>query len=150
MFAPEGPTGGAIGQAILDDQSDGGVDDASGVVAAGVGEVGHVGVEVLAAAGAIMLGVDQDDVAGPPGEGIAQVVEGAACQAVAVGAMAAARAGPPAVISALAGDLGLGQDRRCVWCPRWGRGGIRRVPAWFGSWKRGSTRNYETKWWFVH
>jgi hypothetical protein len=56
-----------------------------------------------------MLRVDQDDVAGSSGEGIAQVVEGAACQAVAVGAMAASRTGPPAVIAALAGDLGLGQ-----------------------------------------
>jgi hypothetical protein len=109
MFSPEGPTGGAIRQAILDDEADGGVDDASGVVAAGVGEVGHVGVEVLAAAGAVMLGIDQDDIAGSSGEGIAQVVEGAACQAVAVGAVPAARAGPLAIIAALAGDLGLGQ-----------------------------------------
>ena len=109
MFSPEGPTGGAIRQAILNDQADGGVDDASGVVAAGVGEVGHVGVEVLAAARAVMLRVDQDDVARPPDEGVAQVVKGAAGEAVAVGAMAASRTGPPAVIAALAGDLGLGQ-----------------------------------------
>jgi hypothetical protein len=109
MVSPEGPTGGAIGQAILDDQADGGADDASGVVAAGVGEVGHVGVEVLAAAGAVMLGIDQDDVAGSAGEGIAQVVKSAASVAVAVGAMAASRTGPPAVIAALAGDLGLGK-----------------------------------------
>src|SRR5947208_8032021 len=52
VLAPEGPTGGPIRQAVLDDQSDGGVDDASCVVAAGVGEVGHVGVEILAARGA--------------------------------------------------------------------------------------------------
>jgi hypothetical protein len=109
MLSPEGPTGGAIGQAVLDDQADGGVDDASCVVASGVGEVSHVGVEILATAGAIMLRVDQDDVAGSAGEGVAQVVKGAACQAVAVGAMATAWAGPPAVIAALAGDLGLGQ-----------------------------------------
>jgi hypothetical protein len=109
MFSPEGPTGEAIRQAILNDQADGGVDDASGVVAAGVGEIGHVGIEVLAAAGAIMLGIDQDDITGSPGEGVAQVVKGASCQAVAVGAMAAAWAASPAVIAALAGDLGLGQ-----------------------------------------
>jgi hypothetical protein len=35
-------------------------------VAAGVGQVGHVGVEVLAATGAVVLGVEHDDVAGPP------------------------------------------------------------------------------------
>ena len=47
--------------------------------------------------------------AGPSGEGIAQVVESATEQAVAIGAMAAAWAGPPAVVPALAADLGLGQ-----------------------------------------
>jgi hypothetical protein len=56
-----------------------------------------------------MLGIDQDEITGPPGEGVAQVVESASCQAVSVGAMAASRAGPPTIIAALAGDLGLGQ-----------------------------------------
>jgi hypothetical protein len=56
-----------------------------------------------------MLRVDQDDVAGSSGEGIAQVVEGASCQAVTVGAMAATWAASPAVIATLAGNLGLGQ-----------------------------------------
>jgi hypothetical protein len=95
VLSPEGPAGRAIRQAVLDDQADGGVDDASRVVAAGIGEVFHVGVEVLAAAGAVMLGIDQEDVAGSAGEGIAEVVEGAACDAIAVGAMGASRAGPP-------------------------------------------------------
>jgi hypothetical protein len=109
MFSPEGPTGGAIRQAILNDQADGGVDDASGVVAAGVGEVGHVGVEILATAGTVMLGIDQDDVAGSAGEGIAQIVKGAAGEAVAVGTMPAARTRPSAIIATLAGDFGLGK-----------------------------------------
>ena len=61
VIAPEAPTGRAIRQAVLDDQADGGVDDASGVVTAGRSQVGHVGVEVLAAAGAIVLGVDDDE-----------------------------------------------------------------------------------------
>src|SRR5918993_4739342 len=78
-------------------------------MAAGVGQGGRVGVEVPATAGAIVLGVDQDDVAGPPGEGIAQVVEGPSGQTITVGAMPAAGAGTPPVISALAADLGLGQ-----------------------------------------
>src|SRR3982750_3790583 len=76
VLSPEGPTGGAIRQAILDDQADGGIDDASGIVTAGVGPVGHVGVEVLATAGAIVLRVDHEDVGGPSGERIAQVVKG--------------------------------------------------------------------------
>jgi len=130
MFSPEGPTGGAIRQAILNDEADGGVDDASGVVAAGVGEVGHVGVEVLATVGAIMLGVDQDDVAGSAGEGIAQVVKSTASEAVAVGAMAASRTGPPAVIAALAGDFGLGKVVEAC-------GAFSGVGAVFAGWRHG-------------
>ena len=55
MVAPQRPLGGAIGEAVLDDQPDGGVDDPAGVMAAGVGQLGGVGVEVLAAAGAKVL-----------------------------------------------------------------------------------------------
>src|SRR6478752_3273957 len=52
VLAPEAPTGGAIRHAVLDDQADGRIEDASGIVTAGVGQVGHVGVEVLATTGA--------------------------------------------------------------------------------------------------
>src|SRR5579884_90941 len=92
MIPPEAPTGGAVRQAILDDQPDGGVDDPAGVMAAAIGQVGHVGVEVLPAAGAVVPGVEDDDVAGPAGEGVAEVVEGAAAPTIAVGAVAAPRA----------------------------------------------------------
>src|SRR5512135_641301 len=109
VVAPQSPAGGAVGQAVLDDQADGGVDDAAGVVTAGVGQVGHVGVEVPAALGAAVPRVEHDDVAGPAGEGIAEVVEGAAAQPIAVGAGAAAWAGPAAVVAAADADVGLGQ-----------------------------------------
>ena len=56
-----------------------------------------------------MLGGDHDAVAGPSGEGIAQVVEGATELAVTIGALAATWAGPSAVIAVLAADLGLRQ-----------------------------------------
>jgi hypothetical protein len=78
-------------------------------MAAGVGQVGGVGVEVLAAAAAVVLGTEQDEVARPPGEGVTQVVEGAACDPIAVGAVAAPRAGAAAVVAAADADLGLGQ-----------------------------------------
>jgi D-arabinose 1-dehydrogenase-like Zn-dependent alcohol dehydrogenase len=109
VLTPEGPTGTAIGQAVLDDQADRGVDDASCVVAAGIGEIGHVGVEILAALGTIVLRVDQDDITRSACERVAQIVECAACDAVTIGAMSATRTGTPAVIAVLAGDLGLGQ-----------------------------------------
>src|SRR3954447_21904834 len=62
VVAPEAPTSGAVRQSVLDDAADGGIDDAAGVVTAGFGQVGHVGVEILAAAGAIVLGVEHDDI----------------------------------------------------------------------------------------
>src|SRR3954470_11220147 len=99
VVAPQGPLGGAVRQGVLDHQPDGGVDDPAGVVAAGAGQAGHVGVEVLAAPGAEVLGVEHDEVAGPTREGVAEVVEGAAGGAVPVGAVAASRAGPAAVVA---------------------------------------------------
>jgi hypothetical protein len=109
MITPETPTGCAVWQAILDDQADGGVDDAARVVAAAVGQVGHVGVEVLAALRAVVPGMDHDEVAGPVGAGVAEVMEGAAAEAIAVGAVTAARAGAAAVVAAAGADDGLGQ-----------------------------------------
>ena len=78
-------------------------------MAAAVSQVGHVGVEVLAAAGAIVLGVGHDEIAGPAGAKVAEVVEGATCRPVAVGTVAAPRARPAAVIATPAGEDGLGQ-----------------------------------------
>jgi hypothetical protein len=109
VVAPQGPAGDAIRQAVLDHEADGGVDDPAGVMAAGVGQVGHVSVEVPAALRAEVLGVQHDGVAWSSGEGVAEVVEGAASGPVAVGTMAAARAGPAAVIAAAEADVGLGQ-----------------------------------------
>jgi hypothetical protein len=56
-----------------------------------------------------MLRIDQDEIAGPSGEGVAQVVENAASPAVAVGTVSASRAGSSAIIAALAGEFGLGE-----------------------------------------
>lgn len=109
MLSPEGPTGGAIRQAIFDDESNGGFDDASGIVTARVGQVGHVGVEVLVAGDAVMLRVDQEDIARSPCERVAQVVECATREAIAVGTVSAMRTRAPAVITALARELGFGQ-----------------------------------------
>ncbi len=119
MVAPEGPFGRAIGQAVLDDQPDGQVNAPAGVMAAGVGQVGGVGVEVLAAVSAVVLRTEQDDVAGPPGEGIAQVVKGAADEPIAGGLATAMRAGPAAVVAARDADLGLGQFLRRTKVNNW-------------------------------
>src|SRR5262249_61236116 len=49
VIAPQGPCGRAIGQAVLDDQPDGGVDDPAGGKDAGGGQHGSVRVEAFAA-----------------------------------------------------------------------------------------------------
>ena len=56
-----------------------------------------------------MLRVGQDDIAGASGGEIAEVVEDALEDPVAVGAVAAPRAGPPPVVAAALSGLGLGQ-----------------------------------------
>src|SRR5262249_46665141 len=109
VVAPQGPFGGAVGQAVLDHRPDGGVDDPSGVMAAGVGQAGHVGVEIPAAPRAEMPGVEHQEVAGPSGEGVAEVVEGTAPPTIAVRAVTAARAGAAAAVAAAEADVGLGQ-----------------------------------------
>jgi hypothetical protein len=109
VIPPEAPTGGLVGQAILDDQADRRGDDAFGVMSAGRGQVGAVGVEVLAALGTEVLGVGQDEIAGAPGDEIAEVMEGALEDPVTVGAMATAGAGPPPVVAAALADLGRWQ-----------------------------------------
>jgi hypothetical protein len=78
-------------------------------MAAGVGQVGGVGVEVLEAATAVVLRAEQDEVAGPAAEGVTQVVESAAGDSIAVGAVTAPRAGAPPVVAAADADLGPGQ-----------------------------------------
>ncbi len=109
MVPPEGPTGGLIRQPVLDDEADRRGDDPFGVVATGGGQVGAVGVEVLAALRAEVLGVGQDQVAGPPGDEVTEVVEGALEEAVAVGAVAATRTGPSPEVAASLADLGFRQ-----------------------------------------
>src|SRR5208337_5007107 len=100
-------------------------------------------VEILATAGAIVLGIDHNQFAGPTGQGIAQVVEGASHPPIAIGALAATWTGSTPVISALAADLGLGQ----VLDAGDALGGIGAVFA--GSrhgetpGRNGSTRNYD-------
>ena len=100
MIAPEAPAGGLVGQAILDDEADRRGDDTPGIVAAGSGQVGAVGVEVPTALGTEVLGVGQDEVAGASGDEIAEVMERALEDPVAVGAVAAAWAGSASEVAA--------------------------------------------------
>src|SRR5271170_207739 len=74
MVSPKMPGGGAVRQAILDDAPYGGRDHAVGVVAIGHGQIQHVGVEVMIAAPAIVLGIGHMHITRPAANGITQIV----------------------------------------------------------------------------
>jgi hypothetical protein len=92
MVAPQVPAGAAVGQAVLDDEADGGGDDPRGVVALGEGQVAHRGGEVAAAVGAAVLGGGNGEDARPAGQGVAEVVKASRGGAQPGSARAAARA----------------------------------------------------------
>jgi hypothetical protein len=68
------------------------------VTAARRGEIGQVGTEVQAAAGAVVSGVDHVQVARPVSGQAAQVVQEAVAEIVAVTTAPTARAGAAAVV----------------------------------------------------
>jgi hypothetical protein len=78
-------------------------------MAAGGGQVGGVGVEVLAALGAVVLRVSQDEIARPAGDEVAEVVEGPLEDPIAVSTMATTRARSSPEVAAPMTDLRLGQ-----------------------------------------
>ena len=83
MVAPQMPTRGPIGEAVLNDQSHGGPLDPQGVMGLGQGQVGRVGKEASPARRTTMFGLPEDEVDGTTVAGIAEVVKAAMCDAVA-------------------------------------------------------------------
>jgi hypothetical protein len=99
MVAPEVPTGGLIGKAVLHHQPDGQGHDPMSVVGPRRGQVGHVGGKEVAAPGAVVLGVGEVDVAGSPPHRVAQIMQGADEDPIPRARLAAFRTGPMLVIS---------------------------------------------------
>ena len=99
MVAPEVPTGGLIRQAVLHHEPNGQGHDAIGVGGLGRGQVGHVGREIAAASGTVMLGIGDLDVAGPAPQRVAQIMQGAGEDPVPGVGLAALRTGPMLVVS---------------------------------------------------
>src|SRR5262245_14469180 len=99
MVTPEMPTGGAVGQGVLDDQAHGQPLHAAGVQTLGRGEVREVGGKATATTAAAMPGEGNEQVTGPLGAGIAEVVEASRLQGVSAGAAATARAGACRVVA---------------------------------------------------
>lgn len=92
MVAPQVPTGDAVRQAVLDHHAHGDGDDAMRVVTVGQGQVGHVGVKVMIAVRAAVLGVGEVQLAWPTAERVAQVVQLSGRGPQTIGAVPAPRA----------------------------------------------------------
>jgi hypothetical protein len=69
------PTGGAVRQAVLNHAPHGGGNDAVGVMPVGHRQIQHVGIEVMIAALAIVLGIRHVQVARPPMNRVAQLMQ---------------------------------------------------------------------------
>ena len=89
MISPQVPTGRAVRQAVLSDEANGQLLDATGVEALGQCEVGQVGGEVTATGSASMSGEGDDQIDGAADAGIAEVVECACADPVSSGVPAA-------------------------------------------------------------
>jgi hypothetical protein len=75
-------------------------------------QIGNIGVEVLAALGAMMLRVGEHDIAWPSGDKVADIVQGARECLVSVAAFAAVRAGTMLEVATLLDDLWFGKILR--------------------------------------
>jgi thiamine pyrophosphate-dependent acetolactate synthase large subunit-like protein len=75
VVAPEVPTCWPVGQAILDHEPHGQVYHAVSVLTAGWGEIGEVGVKVLATLRTVVLRIGDDEIAWTPEVEIAQIVQ---------------------------------------------------------------------------
>src|SRR5262245_32018252 len=109
MVAPQVPTGGLVRQAVLDDEPHGQRDDAVRVAGLGQRVLGGVRREVAAAAGAVMLRVDEVEVTRSGRDQVPQVVKDAREDTVTRAPLAASRAGLVFEVAAAANDFGLGQ-----------------------------------------
>jgi hypothetical protein len=75
------------------------------VLGLGRGQIGDSGVEVLAALGAMMLRIGKHDVAWPPADEVADIVQGASDGFVAVATLAAVRTGARVEVATLLDEL---------------------------------------------
>jgi hypothetical protein len=76
-----------------------------GVAGLGGGQVGHVGGEIVAAPDAVMLGVGELNVAGPPPHRVAQIMQRAGEDPVPGAGLATSRTRPMLVISTARDEL---------------------------------------------
>jgi hypothetical protein len=112
VVPPQMPTGGPIGEAVLDDESHGGPLDPEGIEGFGPGQVGDVGEEASSARQAPMLGLLEDEVDGAVVARVTEVMEVTVCDAVAAGGAATGWAATPGIIATVAFQSRRGQILR--------------------------------------
>src|SRR5262245_18200322 len=109
VVAPEVPTGGPVGQAILDHEPYGEVHHTVGVLTAGWVQIGEVGAKVLATLRTVMLGIRDEQVTRTPHVEIPQVVQRPMRLLVPIGRVPTARTRLPEVVATVGDNLRLGQ-----------------------------------------
>src|SRR5215831_5211441 len=109
VVAPEVPTRGPVGQAILDHEPHRQVHHAMGVLTAGWCEIGEVGAKVLTTLRTVMLGIGHQQIPRTPQVEIPQVVQRPLVLLVPIGRVTTTRARLPEVVATVGGDLGLWQ-----------------------------------------
>ena len=126
MVSPKAPTGHAIRQTVLHDQSHGQVDHAVRVVTARRSQCRHVRVEVLLAVGAIVHRIGELNVVWPTKEEVAQIMKRSMRRPISITTVSTACAGTTTMTATTLNDLRLwkilgGCDAL---------GGIWNVPTW--------------------
>jgi hypothetical protein len=103
------PTGRLVRQSVFDHQTNGQGDDAVRVMCPGQGQVRHLGVEILAAFGAMMDGIGEMNVVRTAGSQISHIMQHASRPTIPVGTVPTPRAGLSSEVSAALDDLRFGQ-----------------------------------------
>jgi hypothetical protein len=109
MVAPQVPTCGAGGHAILDHEPHGQVHHAVGVLTAGWGEIGEGRVAVLVALHTVMLHIRDHEITRTPQVEMAQVVQRPLGLLVPLGRVTTAWTPLPLVMATIGDDLWRGQ-----------------------------------------
>ena len=107
MVSPKAPTGGAIRQAVLRDQSHGQINHAVRVVTAWRSQRRHVRIEVLPALGAIMHRIGELNFVWPTREKVAQIMQRSTSSPISITTVSTACAGTTTMIATTPNDLRL-------------------------------------------
>src|SRR5215475_9631308 len=113
VVAPQVPTRGPVGQAVVDHQPYRQIHHAVGVLSAGWRQIREVRVKVLATLRTVVLRIGNDEIAWTPEVEIAQIVQPPLELLVPIGRVTTTRAWLPEVVATVGDDLGLGQVCGC-------------------------------------